>query len=80
MASDFIMRLVQKKLLDKNYQVTAEEIYQSEDSLSDRIHLAKLLLTMLMDEQKILVRFIDEAKEKGIIPNGKTDNSNTGAQ
>lgn len=80
MASDFIMRLVQKKLLDKNYQVTAEEIYQSEDSLSDRIHLAQLLLTMLMDEQKILVRFIDEAKEKGIIPNGKTDNSNTGAQ
>jgi len=74
------MRLVQKKLLDKNYQVTAEEIYQSEDSLSDRIHLAQLLLTMLMDEQKILVRFIDEAKEKGIIPSGKTDNSNTSAQ
>ena len=63
MASDFIMRLVQKKLLDKNYQVTQEEVFQATDSLGDRIHLAQLLLNMLLDEQKILNKFIEERRK-----------------
>jgi len=63
MASDFIMRLVQKKLLDKNYQVTQEEVIQATENLEDRIVLANLLLQMLLDEQKVLNKFIEERRK-----------------
>lgn len=64
MASDFIMRLVQKKLLDKNYQVTQEEVEKATDSLNDRVYIAQLYLDMLIKEQKILNEFIDDWKER----------------
>jgi len=62
-ASDFIMQLIQKKLIDKNYQVTQEEIGKATESLADRVILAQLLMNMLLDEQKCLNTFIEERKK-----------------
>lgn len=64
MNEDFLMRIIQKKLIDPKYEVSQEDIYKCSQSLEDRIIIANAYLRMLNDEQKLIISLIEGMKNK----------------
>lgn len=61
--ADYLFRIIEKKLLDKNYQVTQEEIAQATEFINERMIIAELSMEVLRSEQKLINMFIQERRK-----------------
>lgn len=63
MSDDFLVRMVQKRLVDPHYHITVEELAKATVSLTTRLEIAQCYLNSLMSEKELLNKFIDELKK-----------------
>jgi hypothetical protein len=66
MADDYLVRLIQKRLVDPTYKINAEDVYKAETSLNQRIEIATLYLNSLMTEAKLIEKFVVELRHEEI--------------
>ena len=67
MADDFLIRMIQKRLVDPHYEITIEEIAKATVSLTTRMEIAQAYLRSIMNEKDLLDKFIEELKKNGRI-------------
>ena len=60
LAPSIILKLYQRRLLDKNAEITVDEMIQAHMELSDRLGFLQYRIERLHDEQLMLERLIDK--------------------
>ena len=59
MSEDYILRLIQKKLLDPNVEITVEELKEAEIQIQDELTYIESRLAVIQSRQLILKRIIE---------------------
>ena len=59
MSEDYILRLIQKKLLDPNVEITVEELKEAEIQIQDELTYIESRLAVIQSRQSILKRIIE---------------------
>lgn len=61
--SDIILKLLQKKLLDKNCEITEEEMFAAASDLDTRIKMLEYSLSRLKDDQRLIMELFKNVPE-----------------